>query len=79
MVPKGGLEPPRVTPHAPQTCASASSATSAQGVSCRPASRIVKADTVVFGDDNQVVRLSVEKRRGEPEGVEVAVEGIEGI
>jgi hypothetical protein len=29
MVPKGGLEPPRVTSHAPQTCASASSATSA--------------------------------------------------
>src|SRR5262249_56407335 len=31
MVPKGGLEPPRVAPHAPQTCASASSATSARG------------------------------------------------
>src|SRR5205809_4620222 len=30
MVPKGGLEPPRVAPHAPQTCASASSATSAR-------------------------------------------------
>ena len=30
MVPKGGLEPPRVTPHAPQTCASTSSATSAR-------------------------------------------------
>src|SRR5688572_15345664 len=30
MVPKGGLEPPRVTSHAPQTCASTSSATSAQ-------------------------------------------------
>jgi hypothetical protein len=29
LVPKGGLEPPRVTSHAPQTCASASSATSA--------------------------------------------------
>ena len=29
MVPKGGLEPPRVTSHAPQTCASTSSATSA--------------------------------------------------
>src|SRR3990167_313530 len=30
MVPKGGLEPPRVAPHALQTCASASSATSAR-------------------------------------------------
>src|SRR5882672_7127360 len=30
MVTKGGLEPPRVAPHAPQTCASASSATSAR-------------------------------------------------
>src|SRR5262245_46501682 len=30
MVPKGGLEPPRVAPHAPQTCASANSATSAR-------------------------------------------------
>ena len=30
-MPKGGLEPPRVTSHAPQTCASASSATSAKG------------------------------------------------
>ena len=30
LVPKGGLEPPRVTSHAPQTCASTSSATSAQ-------------------------------------------------
>ena len=30
MVPKGGLEPPRVTSHAPQTCASTSSATSAK-------------------------------------------------
>ena len=30
MVPKGGLEPPRVTSHAPQTCASTSSATSAR-------------------------------------------------
>src|SRR5678815_6141222 len=29
LVPKGGLEPPRVAPHAPQTCASANSATSA--------------------------------------------------
>src|SRR2546429_5090453 len=29
LVPKGGLEPPRVTSHAPQTCASTSSATSA--------------------------------------------------
>ena len=29
-MPKGGLEPPRVTSHAPQTCASASSATSAE-------------------------------------------------
>ena len=29
MVPKGGLEPPRVTSHAPQTCASTNSATSA--------------------------------------------------
>src|SRR5262245_17434203 len=29
MMPKGGPEPPRVAPHAPQTCASASSATSA--------------------------------------------------
>ena len=28
-MPKGGLEPPRVTSHAPQTCASTSSATSA--------------------------------------------------
>ncbi len=32
MVPKGGVEPPRVAPHAPQTCASASSATSARAV-----------------------------------------------
>ncbi len=32
-MPKGGLEPPRVTSHAPQTCASASSATSA--LSCQ--------------------------------------------
>src|SRR5215813_1406263 len=32
VVPKGGLEPPRVAPHAPQTCASASSATSAKSV-----------------------------------------------
>src|SRR4051812_1125132 len=30
MVPKGGLEPPRVAPHAPQTCASASPAPSAR-------------------------------------------------
>src|SRR5207244_2176306 len=30
LVPKGGLEPPRVTSHAPQTCASTSSATSAR-------------------------------------------------
>ena len=30
MVPKGGLEPPRVASHAPQTCASTSSATSAR-------------------------------------------------
>ena len=29
-MPKGGLEPPRVASHAPQTCASASSATSAK-------------------------------------------------
>ena len=29
-MPKGGLEPPRVTSHAPQTCASTSSATSAR-------------------------------------------------
>ena len=35
MVPKGGLEPPRVTPHAPQTCASTSSATSACSGGCQ--------------------------------------------
>src|ERR1700690_40132 len=29
MVPKGGLEPPWVAPHAPQTCVSTSSTTSA--------------------------------------------------
>src|SRR2546422_11260563 len=40
MVPKGGLEPPRVAPHAPQTCASANSATSApaKGEYARPPS-----------------------------------------
>ncbi len=32
---KGGLEPPRVASHAPQTCASTSSATSARGLTCR--------------------------------------------
>ena len=30
MVPKGGLEPPRVSSHGPQPCASTSSATSAK-------------------------------------------------
>ena len=35
MVPKGGLEPPRVTSHAPQTCASTSSATSARQEGCQ--------------------------------------------
>src|SRR6266545_5888071 len=40
LVPKGGLEPPRVAPHAPQTCASANSATSARrGVSMPRAHR----------------------------------------
>src|SRR6266852_8522406 len=29
-LPKGGLEPPRVTSHAPQTCASTNSATSSR-------------------------------------------------
>src|SRR4026208_1133347 len=52
MVPKGGLEPPRVAPHAPQTCASANSATSApakskyaadaRGLSIQPASHEVR-------------------------------------
>jgi hypothetical protein len=32
FMPKGGLEPPRVTSHAPQTCASTSSATSAYSI-----------------------------------------------
>src|SRR5262249_26836810 len=39
VVPKGGLEPPRVAPHAPQTCASASSATSAKSVVSIPSAR----------------------------------------
>src|SRR5881296_3697082 len=39
LVPKGGLEPPRVAPHAPQTCASASSATSAKCVESIPSAR----------------------------------------
>src|SRR5206468_12612024 len=39
MVPKGGLEPPRVAPHAPQTCASANSATSAQRRQSMPCPR----------------------------------------
>src|SRR6266496_6123773 len=39
MVPKGGLEPPRVAPHAPQTCASANSATSARRRQSMPLSR----------------------------------------
>src|SRR5712691_7521460 len=40
LVPKGELEPPRVAPHAPQTCASANSATSApaKGEYARPPS-----------------------------------------
>src|SRR5712692_10865962 len=38
LVPNAGLEPPRVAPHAPQTCASANSATSApaKGEYARP-------------------------------------------
>src|SRR5438046_2873816 len=39
LVPKGGLEPPRVAPHAPQTCASANSATSARRRQSMPLSR----------------------------------------
>ena len=42
-MPKGGLEPPRVTSHAPQTCASASSATSAKGVIYKEAAGIIAA------------------------------------
>src|SRR5438034_11655831 len=43
MVPKGGLEPPRVAPHAPQTCASASPATAAPPDPGRPSGRGVEA------------------------------------
>ena len=34
MVPKGGLEPPWLAPHAPQTCVSTSSTTSALVKTC---------------------------------------------
>ena len=43
MVPKGGFEPPRVAPHAPQACVSASSTTSALRVALR-----VSADAVTL-------------------------------
>src|SRR5437762_14326630 len=68
MVPKGGLEPPRVAPHAPQTCASASSATSARGKTrakytsgpCRrkPATRLTEAgiERIANALAEQVVR-----------------------
>src|SRR5215471_10244153 len=47
VVPKGGLEPPRVAPHAPQTCASANSATSAQQAeSMRGATKLVNATSL---------------------------------
>ena len=42
-MPKGGLEPPRVSSHAPQTCASASSATSAKGEKFSKVAAIIAA------------------------------------
>src|SRR2546423_14093307 len=53
-MPKGGLEPPRVTSHAPQTCASTSSATSARSgrmsKTARPAMRIARYFFVGLGE-----------------------------
>jgi hypothetical protein len=45
-VPKGGLEPPRVASHAPQTCASASSATSAKGEKFSKVAGIIANDSI---------------------------------
>ncbi len=46
-LPKGGLEPPRVTSHAPQTCASTSSATSAYS-KIKQLYFVAAGDAVVF-------------------------------
>src|SRR5438309_11946226 len=82
VVPKGGLEPPRVAPHAPQTCASASSATSAQFRSMpspkqtrKPAGRLAEARVEGVADPlpQEVVRENRDQDRearveGEPPG-----------
>src|SRR5436853_3688960 len=82
LVPKGGLEPPRVAPHAPQTCASASSATSAQFRSMpspkqtrKPAGRLAEARVEGVADPlpQEAVRENRDQDRearvaGEPPG-----------
>src|SRR6266571_3717622 len=62
LVPKGGLEPPRVAPYAPQTYVSTSSTTSA----CLENFRIVKsrADSFLLGRLRRLLRLGRLRRRG---------------
>lgn len=79
MVPKGGLEPPRVTSHAPQTCASTSSATSARSeglsISDRHVIALEKFYLVGCGDAVMTVENGVAAGKavvGEATGVGVA-------
>ena len=58
-MPKGGLEPPRVASHAPQTCASASSATSAKERFSKVAAIIAGNNLTTEPTGSQQVKLLV--------------------
>src|SRR5258708_1628218 len=70
MVPKGGLEPPRVTSHAPQTCASTSSATSALMTFQTYYYFFAEGDAFAAGDDFAAGDVA-----GEAAGAEVLAAG----
>ena len=57
FLPKGGLEPPRVTSHAPQTCASTSSATSAQVIRQQFKTSIVAAKNLWSSGSQTLIKL----------------------
>src|SRR5215831_3273507 len=70
LVPKGGLEPPRVTSHAPQTCASTSSATSARLEGCqKSAARFLARYFFLVGCGDAVNTVEVGFAAGSAEAV----------
>src|SRR5512147_678732 len=75
MVPKGGLEPPWVAPHAPQTCVSTNSTTSALAEKSTADER----DSKTSVRSKEFLVRNSERRTPDSEPVSVLIRGKRGV